>query len=640
MELIDLWYIFIRRVWLIALLFVVTVAASIGYFFYTPKIYESQAKLLVVENKGIAIGDQERGSSDVLLQTLGRSDPLKTQIEILNTKPILSKTIELAGLIDDKGQPLPVLLFQKSLTTTAISSTNIILVTYRSRDPVMAADVVNTLTKVFTVQSQIINQEETRTARLFIEKQLEVQQAKLAAAERAVSDFKRRNKTLSLSKDTDAKITAKSSLESELIRLETELKGTQAQQAALEKNLSTPDAQFSPFYNYWRSSLERIQNQITGLIAQRTDLNAQINQMQRDQSQRPPAEVELAQLVRDETIANQLYTDLLSRLEEIKIKEAARIASVRILEPATIADKHIFPHGSKVVRIGAALGLVLGLVVAFLLEFLRDIPSSILDIRSIFSTNLLGVIPLIAMKKPLFLHDNPSSLAAESMRHMYAILKSKSIASIDHGVLMITSALQGEGKSTIAANCALAFAASSKKTALVCLDLRQPSFDRLFATKFDKGITDYFKGTATFDQITHFQQKYNLHIIGPGPICTDPTELIASDKIKELIQLLKDKFDVVIIDTAPMLMGAETMEIGRFVDGIIVTVGMGISSRGALRTLNDQLSENSLPLTGIIINKYKKKHWEKYGYYGKYSYGIPKTQPLEQQKNLSTNPAS
>lgn len=620
MELTEYLHLIWRRKAVILVAFLTVVVTAGVYVYLVTPLYEADCKLLLVEDKSVGL----LGSSiatDLMMQTLGKSDPISTQMEIIKTRPILSKVVELMGMVDKEGNPVRTEDLKKQLKVEDVRNTNLISIAYRNKDPEHAAKVVNTLARVFIEQNQRLNKEEITSTKDFLETQIAAQKETLADAEKKVLDFKKSHELFSLEKEAGALVDAQVQLEATRMQAETELKGALAQQADLTVKTTAAGAVTDRSYAYWTTTLEQVKGKITSLLAQQASTDSQIAQLEGSIGRLPPQEAELARLLGNEKIASDIYTTLLSKYEEVSVNEAAKTASIRLIEPAVVADKPVFPRKSQYFLMASVVGLMLGFGLALLLERFDDSPRTLEEVKAILPYDILGFIPFQESESMLFLSTAPQSPASEAFRLVQANLKFKPIAKEKSFSIMVTSAMPGEGKSTFAANLALAFATNSTKAAIVNLDLRRPVFNVLFGRRMDKGITDFLIGDSSLDEIMVKEDGSSMTIVPSGTIPPNPSELVASEKTQQLMRYLSEHFNVVIYDTPPVTHIAETLDLARHVDGIILVVDTSIVTRSALHAMNDLISNKGLAILGTVLNKVDKKgtsyHYRSGYYYGK-----------------------
>ncbi len=382
----------------------------------------------------------------------------------------------------------------------------------------------------------------------------------------------------------------------------------------------------------------------------------------------PQKQLNYARLQRDREVLNNTYTFLKEKLEESRIKIASEVGKVVIVGAAFPPLEPVAPDLKKNLLIGLILGLGLGGAFVFIREmldhslkddtFLEDhgyIPLAAIpyvgegnskDLQSTLKKSFeqfAGTIPsfggngkeLKNMKvnsqgkavpsandnKPLLMAERLSSPFAESFRDLRTNIV---FSQADHTLksILVTGTEISEGKSTVCANLAYAFALNGKRVLAVDCDLRRPSQHRLFNCKRVPGLSDYLAGLETdVDALTQPTLHENLFILPAGNKTPSPNELLGSNKMSELIKQLEEEWDYVILDTPPLLLLSDATLISREADGILMVVRMGYTNRNLLKEVQklDYLKHRLLGVA--IIGSQEKTGYGKYGrYYGRYGY--------------------
>ncbi len=617
----EYWLLLLRRKWIILISLIIAVAIGIAYVQYTTPIYQASGKLLLVQDGGMASlsGGMK---ADMMLTGIGkRADPLQTQIQVLKTRPMLQKVIDKLGLLNKEGKPVKPGSIRGKLTFGVIPNTNIIQMSCKHESPEVAAAILNALAEVFVETNRDLNKESATAAKLFIEKQLITQKDDLDSAETAIVLYKQKIGSVSMEQETTLKISRIAQLESQLITVESQLMGVYAERKEIEGKLKAPDARNSTLYSYWRSTLEEINTKVANIEAQKRSLVRKVTSKNRDLTTLPAQEIQYANLVRDREIAKNIYTQLLEQYEDFRIREAANISNIRTIEPAITPRGPIEPNKRKVVTLAALIGFLFGFGIALLLEYLDDSPKSIDEIKKTLPWNVLGAIPYVKKLSQLYTKDNNKSFAAESVRLIHTNMKFAGYLKKNHNAIMLTSSQPSEGKTTTSLNLAITYAQLGSKTAVINLDLRRPTFYKAFDRPYKIGLTDYLIEEATTEQIFYTHEEIpNLTIIPAGTIPSNPTAIIGTQRMMDLIGYLKNEFDTVIFDTPPVTMVAETLDIARHMDGIITVVGIDNASIRTIKHMGSLFENKKLPMLGTIINKMGKGDSRYYGGYG-YGYG-------------------
>lgn len=363
-----------------------------------------------------------------------------------------------------------------------------------------------------------------------------------------------------------------------------------------------------------------------------------VDQMSGRLTNLPAQTLQYARLERDLKLNESLYLTMKQKYEESRITEAGRMGKVHILDPALVSDK-IKPNKKLNLLLGMLLGLGLGAGYAFAREFLDNTVKAVehlerkgLTILGIIP-DMLGENPKTAIKKitgpskggtdfkrRLITYEDPKSPISESYRSLrtnvsYASTVDKKIKS-----LLISSSQPGEGKSTTAANLAIAFAQLRKKTLLVDADLRKPVQHNVFGLPRGPGLSEYLIGEVTsLDAIVHPTKVENLSIITAGGLPPNPSELLGSDAMSKLVDDLEREWDMVLFDSPPIVAVTDASMISSELDAIALVVKAGQTERSAVDRALDTIKNVKAPLIGAILNGANQASLGgKYAYY--YSY--------------------
>jgi len=590
-----------KRYWKIVLaVTILTVAAAVLWIGQVNPVYEATCKLLIFDsNRSDAMLDQK----DMVLGTLGKSDPITTQVEVMKTAPVYKAVIRRCDLKNIDGQPLDPEVFMKRFTIQAVRLSNIVTVSYKSNDPDSAAKIVNAFVNVAIEQNLKLNREEIRNMRMFIEKQLESQKVRLEELEQASVSFKKREKTVSINLQTESQINTAAEIESAIMKLEGERQGVLAQQNQLESSFNVPRAQADPFYVSKLNMYEQGKSKLSNIEAQKASLARQLRTINSQLSNRPQEEVNLTRFLRDEKIVEKTYTDLLSKLQELEIKEAAKTASMKLIEPASSPKFPVSPKKKKLLFISVIAGLFFGCGIAYLISLLNCRPFSVSAIKNILPYGVLGTIPFVRKKDLFFFRDAPNAFHTESIRHIHTSLDFKGIYNSQHINLLVTSATAGEGKSIFSLNLAYSLAETGRRVALVNLDLRRNVFNKLLEPKTDRGVTDYLIGETEFKDGWSRYLEYGVDIMDAGKIADIPARVFLRGKITDFFSALTSNYDVCLFYSAPILRASETLDLSRYMTGVILVTDMTSSDTKALTAMQELLENKELPILGTVVNR-------------------------------------
>ncbi len=187
-----------------------------------------------------------------------------------------------------------------------------------------------------------------------------------------------------------------------------------------------------------------------------------------------------------------------------------------------------------------------------------------------------------------------------------------------HKVIQMESAMSHEGKTSVCANLAVSLGLTEKKVVVVDLDLRRPRMHRLFMKEKDGGIAEYMKGELTEEEIIKHTEYENVDLITRGAEIYNPSLVFVSEKFKGLIEGLKEKYDFILLDCAPIMQTSDYIHVGKISDGVLYLVAYGSTTRSQVSDAVKELKKNNIPILGTVFTMYDRKKDGYYGYYGKY----------------------
>lgn len=443
----------------------------------------------------------------------------------------------------------------------------------------------------------------------------------------------------------------------------------EARKLAEQENLVDPVSQMSSLYQ------RRIELDLTlqMLRTQEQSLAASLKDYEDSLRRLPDKEFELARLTRERDLANNLYSILSERREQARISEAEKIGDMRIIDRAQLPKKPILPRIELNLAIGLMLGLTIGLGLTFFLESLDTSLKTPEDVEKKTGLAILGSIPRIrglngsADGEPvvgnlaaLVAHSQPSSPASEAYRTLRTNLQFSNLSQ-KLRCIMITSSGPREGKSTTAANVAIATAQMGLRTLLIDADLRRPTLHKLFNINREPGLADILIHYDKNDQLNHaaprpstnendlempaayserqtslrakkaIQQMAsldlslnaainktridNLAVLTCGLLPSNPSEILASEPMRDLLSLLKEKYEFVILDAPPVIAVTDAAVLGPQVDGAVLVIESAKNDREIILKAKSLLDRVKVNLIGAVLNNVRAKNL-----YGDYDY--------------------
>jgi succinoglycan biosynthesis transport protein ExoP len=590
---------------------------------------------------------------------------------------------------------------QSQVKVSQEGRSNIVNITATARKPAFAAQLANQVALAYKeTRAQEINQRIAEAIK-FIQGQLAIVDERLKRSEDRLQEFRRKRDVIALSSQSSNLLSRAYTLETKLgntleAKMELEavmdrIKGASSVPLSSKKSFSSDKA--SPLYKSLNSKLVDLMLKRDSLLIQYTsshpkvvELSKQVSEItrkmiielesqlkilaEREQNLRKDIEIvssqiealpvkglELARLERDVDRTSELFTLLETKHQEALIQNAERPEEVIIVRPAFEPTQAINrPNLATSGLLGALIGLVLGLVFAFIIETFDTSLGAIGDVEETLGLPVVGLIPYVESKDDratLIPHFGQQSVIAESFRSLRTTIQfsavEKNIKSI-----VVTSATPLEGKTVVAANLAIAMAQGGLKTLLLSTDLRKPTLHKLFGLEPSPGLSDFLLGNGDssqaiktvadlmmgemgVDEIMLTPGIDNLHIITCGKIPSNPAELIESENFKGLLDAVYSHYDVVLMDTPPLISAADASILGTKADGVLLVYRTGQVARGILKRVKDQLEQVKANIIGVVLNCVKAeispdfeelKHYKYYYYYG----GESKKKKAEKKK--------
>lgn len=384
------------------------------------------------------------------------------------------------------------------------------------------------------------------------------------------------------------------------------------------------------------SSIKRAMTQArAGLKIQRNSIAAQAGKYEGQINNTPEQERMLTQIGRQQEVKSGLYLMLLQKREENSISLAATADKGKLIDTPVFAGK-VTPKNSIIMLIALILGLAIPAGILFLLEFFRYKIEGHNDVEKLTNLPIIADVAIASerakTKADIVVHENKNNLMEEIFRSLRTNLQF--LLKQHDKVIMFTSTTSGEGKTFIASNVAISFALLGKKVILVGLDVRKPRLAELFEIDdHHHGITnllvkDEVNWNDVKEQIIPSGINDKLDILMAGPVPPNPGELVTRESLDQTMEQLKEHYDYILIDTAPVGLVTDTLALGRISNATVYVCRADFTQKASFGLINSLSMEKKLPNMSIVLNGVdlsKKKYGYYYGYgkYGKYgNYGM------------------
>lgn len=333
----------------------------------------------------------------------------------------------------------------------------------------------------------------------------------------------------------------------------------------------------------------------------------------------PKEEKKIVNINRNYQVSATMYNYLLKKKTESELLVISTLSDYKIIDKAHANSKAIKPKKTLLMLVSPLIGLLLGILLATILHGLNNKISSREELERLTNLPLLGLIPQLNKSKVnLEVYEDSQSNFTESFRSLRSNLPTKTKEDEVAKVILITSIIASEGKTTITSNLASIFQMAGHKSIILSLDLRKPALHNYFDLENERGMSSYLRGEDSVQDIIFATKHTNLHAITSGPIPDNPSELILSSKLLELLELLKTRYDYIFIDTAPIGLVSDSINLMKLADQNLIVLRENYAEESFLSSLDDLIRKNKLENVGLILNRSKSKTIS-YGY--GYGYG-------------------
>lgn len=615
--------------------------------------------------KGAKVPTAFSGNVNVFPGTL--KTPLATllftrnQAEPFNTDQRLDIIVAPTSLVGAK--------YAKSLSAQATSkTTTVAALALNETQSERAIDYLNTLIDTYNGEANEDKNEVARKTEAFLNERIGVIKNELDSTEKNLEQYKRQNELVNLPNNATTALTGTTEYQKEAAEKETELQivgslrnylknpsnasdvipvnigitdQTLNRQIAtyneeiqtLNRLLRTEGNELNPAVTKLNNDIEILWDQIgthveemyQGLATQRQGIEEQHEIYTGKITQTPAQERQLNNYSRQQEVKSGLYLMLLQKREENYISLASVASKARIIDSPK-ATGQVAPKASVVWLIGLVMGVVLPVAFFWVLGLLRYRIEGRADVEKLTRLDILADIPLVRRlrkgERAVSVRENANGPVEEAFRGLRTSLRF--VLTGDEKVIIATSVVPGEGKTFVSTNLAMSLAFMGKRVIIVGLDIRKPQLVRLFGLEDDqRGLTTYLAADEPDfqlldEQITHGVMNDNLDLLPAGVIPPNPGELISRDLLDRAIEHLRQQYDYVILDTPPIGLVSDTLEMGRLADATLIVARADFSPKSNFEFINAVHNDERLPKMNIVINgiDYKKR---KYGYY--YGYG-------------------
>lgn len=350
------------------------------------------------------------------------------------------------------------------------------------------------------------------------------------------------------------------------------------------------------------------------------DYKSRISKMEQSLGDIPEVERKLLSIERLQSISENIYIFLLKKRAEAKITSSSNVSDSKVLEPAIfLNEKPVRPDKDKSYLIALLMGLLLPISFLLISELVNDTIITRSDLERLTKISVLGMIGRNYSGHNLLSSQSPKSSVYEGFRTLRSNLNFFNAAK-DKKVYLVTSSVSGEGKTYIAENLAIVFAKSGKKTLVIGADLRRPKIYADFGMENTVGISNHILSDKSLSDVIISTNVENLDILVSGPLPQNPSDALHTEKFVKMMEELKKQYDIIILDTPPLGLVADSLTLMKYTDINLYVVRQSYTKKGLLNYVNEMYKKERLGDLHLVFNDVKEGSGA-YGYGYGYGYG-------------------
>ncbi len=461
--------------------------------------------------------------------------------------------------------------------------TGIINMAIKGADKTENVQILNSIIQNYVNQNTERKKEVTNNTLLFLDEYLPKIKTKLDNYENQLNTFRKKNKSIDLS------LEAKSALDSAL-QVEEKL-----------NELTFKEVEIQQLYTRNHPAYQSLLDKRQQLLREKEKISKAIQKL-------PNTQQQIVRLTRDVESEQAIYNQLVAKQQELSVLNSGITADVRIIDSAESQPNAVAPKKALILLLAAILGFIVGCAYVIAREFFNNKIKGTEDIDAL-GINVYATIPFSSYEKKLIAEgnkhplalENPADTAVEAIRSLRTSVYF-SVMNQGNNFVMVTSASPGVGKSFVTSNMAVVLANAGKKVLLIDTDLRKGRIHKAFGLSNKMGLSDYLSQSDTSQPNIHSNVIENLDVICRGKNVTHSSELLMSERFKRLLDAVKGQYDIVVIDTAPILAITDSAIIGKYVGTSLLIAYYGVNTVKDVELSLKRFKQNDIEITGVILN--------------------------------------
>jgi tyrosine-protein kinase Etk/Wzc len=486
----------------------------------------------------------------------------------------------------------------------------VIGVTLEGINPVLTASILNEIGQEYVRQNVNRKAAQAEKSLAFLDTQLPALKKELDASEVRYNSLRNTRGTIDLGEESKLILQQSTSTQTKLFDLK-----SRRQELATRFSASHP-------------SIEAIDRQIASLTNELKGMTDRISRV-------PNLEQDVVRLQRDVAVNSQLYTALLNNAQQLRLVKAGKVGNVRLVDSAAVPETPVRPKPVLVMAVAVLLGAIFGVFVAFVRNALFGGLTDPDEVERFTGLPVLATIPYSdeqerlwkksrrknAVAGALLARSNSNTPSIESLRGFRSVLQ-VSMRQAHNNIVVFTGPVAGVGKSFLSANFAFIQAAIGKRVLLIDADFRKGQLNKYYGTGRENGLFEVLAGTVPLADVRKRNIANGVDFISTGNVTFDPSELLAAPAFGDCLAALSAQYDIVIIDTAPVLASSDAAVVGSHASAVLVVVRSGVNTVGEIHETEKRLVQAGAPVSGVLFNGLRLSY-NRFSYrskYGRYRY--------------------